>query len=72
MRAVKTDVQALQQPVQLPWIDLDDFTCAFGPGEDVLFKSLVPETESGSIPVKDLDHVSSAFAKNKHVPGEGV
>ena len=59
------NIQPLQNPAQLPVIDLENIRCRFRPFEILLLQTLMPKTESVPVPVQHLDHVSPVVAEYK-------
>ena len=55
------DIQALEQPAQFPWRELDsDTPIRFWPPESLFFKAPVKQPESIVVPVKDLDLIAES------------
>jgi hypothetical protein len=62
------DIQALEQPAQVPWRELDsDTPIRFWPPESLFFKTSVKQPESIVVPVKDLDLIAQPIAKNEQM-----
>src|SRR5512143_78301 len=60
-----TKIDSIQKPVQLFLRDLHDIHLILWPGKSLLFQSLVPETKTVPIPVKDLHPIRSTVAERK-------
>ena len=72
MRPARADREAIEEPAELLCGNIHDLGRVLRPAEAMLFKALVPETESVAIPVQNLERITLAVAEDEKVPGEGV
>jgi hypothetical protein len=66
------NLQAFQQPAQLPLINLKNLFMGLRPFESVLLQALLPQTKTVSVPIQYLHDIVPAVAKGKQVAGKWV
>jgi hypothetical protein len=72
MGMVLAQFQTVNQPSELTLSDPQYFCPGFRPSEILFLQSFVPQTESVSVPIQNLDDISSAVAEYKQMPGKRI
>ena len=73
MRPQSKDIPTVEQPVQFPTREFDDFRVELaGPGETILLEFLLPHDEAVSFPVEKSHVVAATIAEGKDVSAEDI
>jgi len=72
MGADLLQTQSLQKPAELTRVDGHQLLFRLRPTKKMLLQSLLPETKTVAIPVQDLDNMTPAVAKDKHLSGKRI
>jgi hypothetical protein len=65
-------LQTIQKPTELMDIQRKHFILTFRPAKPIFLQTLMPETKSVAIPVKNLDDIFLPVTETEHMAGQGI
>jgi len=72
MRSALRDLQPVKQPSQLPMIQLQHLLPGLGPAKTMLLQSFLPQAETITVPLQNLDHIEPTVTKYKQMSRKRV